>query len=102
MKKRVDNYVMTVDPLSVSDMEKVSVLRKAVTNMNKLQRAQAHLNFMYTRAPSKPVLWRVCLKARLGKKNPAAAKYKNQWVKSIKLEDAARIDVYVQRRWSYS
>jgi hypothetical protein len=99
VKKRTDNYVMTVDPMSVTDAEKVSALRKTISAMNKVERKRVARKLQYSGVRENPIVWRVCLKGRLGKNNPAAAKYKDQWIQSIKLEDATRIDVYVQRRW---
>jgi len=93
MKKvRTDAYMFTADPLSVGDMQMIETVRKTIRIVNK----QAQLTSKWTREPAK--LFRVCLKARLGKGNPVYAKYKNQYIKSIKLEDARTIDVYVQRR----
>lgn len=93
MKARTDSYIFTADPMSVNDMQQIAIVRKTVAVSNKLARQRAKWT------GEKPTIYRVCLKARLGKKNPAYAKYRNQWVKSIKLEDAQRIDVYVQRRF---
>jgi len=93
MKARTDSYIMTADPLSIGDMAQIQLVRKTVAASNKLAKQRAK----YSGAT--PVLYRVCLKARLGKANPAyEAKYKQQWIKSIKLEDAQRIDVYVNER----
>ena len=83
-KTRTDSYIFTADPLSGEDMRMIDVVRKTVKTTNLFSEKK----------------YRVCLKARLGKNNPAYASYKHQWIKSIKLEDAQRIDVYVQRRVS--
>ena len=91
-KVRTDAYMFTADPLSVNDMQMIETVRKTIRIVNK----QARLVSKWSQEPAK--LFRVCLKARLGKENPAYAKYKNQWIKSFKLEDARTIDVYVQRR----
>jgi len=91
-KARTDAYVFTADPMSTSDMDKIEAVRKSIRSVNK----SAVLTAKWHKQT--PVLFRVCLKARLGKGNPAYAKYKNQCVKSFKLEDARTIDVYVQRR----
>jgi hypothetical protein len=91
--KRTDSYIFTADPISANDMQQIELVRKTVRTSNKLAREASKWS------GNTPTLYRVCLKARLGKSNPAYAKYKNQWIKSIKLEDAQRIDVYVQRRW---
>jgi hypothetical protein len=92
MKTRTSSYIFTADVLSVNDMQAIEIVRKTVATSNKIARdAAKKFNTTLT-------LHRVCLKARLGKSNPAYAKYKNQWIKSIKLEDAQRIDVYIQKR----
>lgn len=92
-KQRTASYIMTADVNSVSDMQAIEVVRKTVATSNRLARQRAKWT------GQKPTIYRVCLKARLGKNNPAyATKYKHQWIKSIKLEDATRIDVYVQTR----
>ena len=92
MKARTDSYIFTADPLSANDMQQIELVRKTVAVSNKLAKQRAKWS------GATPVIYRVCLKARLGVGNPAYAKYKNQWVKSIKLEHAQRIDVYVQER----
>lgn len=100
MKLRTDSYIMTADPLSANDMQQIEIVRKTVSIANK--RAKAAAKWKGT----KPVLYRVCLKARLGRDNPNADIYRNKttfWgrkgdYQSIKLEHAQRIDVYVQLR----
>jgi hypothetical protein len=93
MKKvRTDAYMFTADPLCVSDMQMIERVRKTIKAVNK----QARQTSTWKKEPAQ--LFRVCLKARLGKGNPVYAKYKDQYIKSIKLEDARTIDVYVQRR----
>ena len=95
MKQRTDAYVFTADVNSVADMQQIEVVRRTVATINRRNRAAAKWSI------KEPEIFRVTLKARLGKNNPAyAAKYKHQWIKSIKLEDAQRIDVYVQRRYN--
>ena len=103
MKARTDAYVMTADINSVTDMSQIEIVRKTVRTSNKLamwaykwacKRAQYNGEPM----PKKPMLYRVCLKGRLGKGNPAAAKYKGRYHYHVALEDATRIDVYVHER----
>ena len=95
MKQRTDAYVFTADVKSVADMQQIEVVRHTVAAINRRNRAAAKW------VTTEPEIFRVTLKARLGKNNPAyATKYKHQWIKSIKLEDAQRLDVYVQRRYS--
>jgi hypothetical protein len=105
MKKRTDSYLMTIDPMSCTDMEKIAIVRKTIAIGNKTK-LQTH-KWQVKRArrwgepePKAPTLHRVSLKARLGKNNPAYAKYRDQYIKSIKLEDAQRIDVYIHERRS--
>lgn len=101
MKKRTDSYIFTADPLSVSDMQQIELVRKTVRVTNQRARQDAKWR------GEKPKLYRVCLKARLGRGNPAADIYRSKttyWgrkgdYQSIKLEHAQRIDVYVQRRY---
>ena len=101
MKTRTEAYVMTADVNSVGDMAQIEIVRKTVATSNKIARtahkhACRYAMFKGEPEPKAPMLYRVSLKARLGKNNPAyEAKYKQQWIKAIKLEDAARIDVYV-------
>lgn len=101
--KRTDSYIMTADIKSVTDMAAIEVVRKTVATSNKLamtaykwacKRAEYHGE----PAPKKPMMYRVCLKARLGKGNPAAVKYKGRHHFHVKLEDAQRVDVYVNER----
>ena len=93
-KPRTPNYIFTADPMSVNDMQQIDIVRKTVRTSNILAKQRARWS------GEKPVIYRVCLKARLGKKNPAYAKYRFHYIKSIKMEDAQRIDVYVQERRS--
>jgi hypothetical protein len=93
-KPRTPNYIFTADPMSVNDMQQINIVRKTVRTSNILAKQRARWS------GEKPVIYRVCLKARLGKKNPAYDKYRFQYIKSIKMEDAQRIDVYVQERRS--
>lgn len=101
MKQRTDSYIFTADPLSVSDMQQIELVRKTVRVTNQRARQDAKWR------GEKPKLYRVCLKARLGRGNPAADIYRSKityWgrkgdYQSIKLEHAQRIDVYVQRRY---
>lgn len=92
MKQRTSSYVFTADVMSVSDMHNIEIVRKAIAASNAFARYKSKWS------GEKPTIYRVCLKARLGAKNPAYAKYKHQYIKSIKLEDARRIDVYIQER----
>jgi len=94
-KQRTSSYAFTADVNSVTDMQQIDFLRKSVSIINKTARQTSKYS------GKKAQLYRVCLKARLGKKNPAYSKYRHQWIKSIKLEDAVRFDVYINRRYDY-
>ena len=103
MKKRTDSYLMTIDPLSAFDMEKLSLVRRTVTTGNKLKMQQHKWAVKRARRwgeeePKVPTLHRVTLKARLGKNNPAASKYKGRYHFHVAMEDAQRIDVYIHER----
>lgn len=103
MKTRTDSYVMTIDPLSVSDIENLAIVRRTVSVGNKLKmrtymwqcRTALYRN---EDQPLPPVLHRVSLKGRLGKNNPAASKYKGRYHYHVAMEDAQRIDVYIHER----
>ena len=91
-KARTDSYVFTADPMSTSDMSRIETVRDTIRAANK----KAVLLAKWHKVT--PVLFRVCLKPRLGKGNPAYAKYKDQYIKSFHMADAKTIDVYVQLR----
>lgn len=96
MKQRTDSYIFTADPMSVNDMQQIAIVRKTVAVANKRARSSAKWS------GTKAKIYRVCLKARLGKNNPASAFYRTRSdYQSIKLEHAQRIDVYVQERFTY-
>lgn len=102
MTKRIsDAYIMTADVNSVADMQAIEVVRKTVATSNRIARREYEMRMKWNPQSNmpKPKQYRVCLKPRLGKNNPAyATKYKQQWIKSIKMEDAVRVDVYVHAR----
>lgn len=103
MKKRTDSYLMTIDPLSAFDMEKLTLARRTVSvgNKMKMQTYMWQCRSADRRGedqPLPPVLHRVTLKARLGKNNPAASKYKGRYNFHVAMEDAQRIDVYIHER----
>ena len=102
MTKRTSNaYIMTADVNSVADMQSIALVRKTISIANRRARDEYAMRMKWNPSANleKPKQYRVLLKPRLGKNNPAyATKYKQQWIKSIKLEDAVRIDVYVQPR----
>jgi len=100
-KRTSDAYIFTADVNSVTDMNAVEIVRKTVATSNKIARLHYENKMKWNPQSDlqKPKQYRVVLKPRLGKNNPAyATKYKNQWIKSIKMEDATRIDVYVHAR----
>jgi hypothetical protein len=111
MKKRTDSYVFTADPLSTVDMAQIEIVRKTVkvANSRALQEykyaVKSYQRGYSSQMPKKPKLYRVSLKARLGRNNPNADIYKSKitrWgfgdYQSIKLEHAQRIDIYVHAR----
>lgn len=102
MKQRTDNYIFTADPMSVNDMQQIAIVRRTVAVGNKLKMRtymqQCRIAYYSDQdQPLPPTLHRVSLKGRLGKNNPAAAKYKGRF-QSIPLVDAQRIDVYIHER----
>ena len=91
-KSRTSNYVMTIDPNSTSDWERVSAIRAGIRAIN-------YTALKYGSARR----YRVTLKGRLGKNNPAyQEKYKkyNGIAYHVNLQDAQRIDVYVHERYN--
>jgi len=103
MKKRTDSYVMTVDPMSCTDMEKIAIVRKTVAVGNKMKMQQHKWAVKRARRwgepePKAPTLHRVSLKGRLGKNNPSAAKYRGRYHYHVAMVDAQRIDVYIHER----
>lgn len=108
---RTPAYQFTMDPLSGTDYEKLVAIKKAVASANhfanqEYKYAMERFEKGYGTKPTKPSLFRVSQKARLGKKSPFASFYKNRTTfrgygnpfQSIKLEHAARIDVYIHRK----
>lgn len=103
MKTRTDSYLMTIDPLSVSDMEQLKIVRRTVAIGNKLKMRTymwkcRTADYIGVDQPLPPVLHRVSVKGRLGKNNPAAAKYRGRYHYHIAAEDAQRFDVYIHER----
>ena len=103
MKQRTSSYLMTISPLSVFDMEKLTIVRNTISVGNKLKLQQHKWQVKSARRwgdpePKAPTLHRVTLKARLGKNNPAASKYKGRYNFHVAMEDAQRIDVYIHER----
>ena len=84
MKPRTTNYVMTLDPKSSVDMEKLQSIRQTIKTVNKTTRSKI----------------KVSVKARLGRNNPAAYKYKGKVVYTYKQEDASRFDIYIYNTYA--
>jgi len=92
------NYICTVDK-NADGMAKIEELRQTIRAVNHIQREYAK------GTGETAVLYRVSLRGRLGRNNPSAKKYQNlrkhyrgygaHPYQTIKLADAARIDVYV-------
>ena len=102
-KARTDNYITTLDPLSVSDMRELAVIRKTVAVGNKLKMHnymwQCRLaNYRGEDQPFPPALHRVSVRGRLGENNPMAGKYRGRYHYMIALADAQRFDVYIHER----
>lgn len=96
-KRTSSGYVFTADPLSSDSMQQINLVQASVRAVNTLNKLT-----------SNPKRFRVSLKGRLGRNNPAAIKYRrlpslNYYpctspYRTIKLADAQRIDVYVHSR----
>lgn len=80
MKQRTKNYIMTLDPKSVTDMEKLQTIRDTVRTMNKIGNGTK---------------LKVSVKGRLGRNNPSAYKYKGKYCITIRQEHAVRFDIYL-------
>jgi hypothetical protein len=63
-KKRTSSYVFTADPLSVSDMRQVEIVRKTIAVQNKILMENYRRNCLWQEKPVKPVLHRVRLMGR--------------------------------------
>lgn len=98
IKQRTPAFIFTADVMSSADMQQIAIVRKTVKTSNAMAMTAYKQQVAWGHNPSRPAQHRVCLKARLGKGNPYAYLYANQYIKSIKLEDARTIDVYVQTR----
>lgn len=93
--KRTSAYVFTADPLSCDSMQQINGVQATIRAVN-----------AYHKLVGNPCRLRVTLKGRLGKNNPAAAKYRYAtrpypWsnpYRTISIADAQRIDVYVHSR----
>jgi hypothetical protein len=87
------NYLMTLNPNSETDMQKLSDLRNRVKliNYNNLIKESYNPNLGKVRV-------RVSVRPRLGRNNPAASLYSRQYIRSILLKHAQRLDVYVSER----
>lgn len=86
--KRSDSYVATIDRNNFDHAELLHELKLITKIFNK------HSNFNF----------RVQIVGRLGKNNPNASKYKNNFYhcyrpySKIRVADASRFDIYVYRR----
>ena len=69
-------------------------IRATITKFNKLNISQ----YSWRTGTETPIRYRVCVKARLGKGNPLAYKYKGVGVVCVAMADARYYDVYVQTR----
>ena len=91
MKRSSTSYIFTADPLCCDSMQQINLVKSTLKKINALAVAGYSHGGDYGKK-----CWRIKLHGRLGKNNPAAAKYRNQhqW-QTIALGDAQRIDVYV-------
>lgn len=87
------NYLMTLDPKSDTDMQKLSDLRKTIKliNYNRLIAESYNPNLKRVREV-------VTVRPRLGKNNPSASLYSRQYIRSIRLQHAQRLDIYIHTR----
>ena len=91
-KLRTSSYVFTADPLCADDMFRIELVRKSISAANAIAKKTA----AYTN--TKPKLYRVSVKGRLGKNNPASANYHYFQMGGIRMKDAARFDVYIHQK----
>lgn len=87
---KTNAYAFTITSL---DDPKLSKLRDDIKTHNRIQK-----KFYTHRYNNRPLTLRVCVKARLGKKNPNRGLYKNSFGGAVRLEHGSRFDVYVQTR----
>lgn len=98
MKQRTSKfYVLTADVLCADSMQEINIVQRTVRAINARNKLIGD-----------PKRFRVSLKGRLGRNNPNAIKYRSRvgvpsiWraspYQTIRLCDAARIDVYVHAR----
>ena len=96
---RADSYVFTADPLSVSDMEKIDIVKKTVSAMNK-QAKESH-KWAVRRAeyygepiPQAPTRKRVRLMGR-GPRRVHAGVRNSRYDSYLPQRYATRFDVYI-------
>ena len=88
MKRYSTSYRFTFEKNDLEGQQKLETLRKNISNYNK-----------FAETPQ-----RVCVRGRLGKNNPNAAKYNvggiyyNPFIMNVKMLDASRFDVYIYSR----
>lgn len=79
MIERSENFVMTINPKSKADNEKLEAVRSAIKTSNRALGTKLSIK----------------CHGRLGKSNPKAGEYKARRTSTVKLADAARWDVYI-------
>lgn len=84
MNARTTNYIMTIDPLSVSDMQQLEVLRKSVKYMN-ASKGSAYYVKCQARGPR--VVHAI-----------ADGGYRGRYNQSLPLRHAKTMDVYIYER----
>jgi hypothetical protein len=106
IKRYSKDYIFTARRDNASDASRLAQLKKSISVVNRDLRNRHRNESEYALLTNRPlpsygpVQFRVCLKARLGKDNPAAIKYRNRGfrVQTIAMADASRYDVYVWQR----
>ena len=89
---RAKAYVFTADPICADDMFRIDLVRKSISAANAIAKRKAS----YTNTI--PKLYRVSVKGRLGKNNPASSNYHYFEMGGIRMADASRYDVYIYEK----
>lgn len=93
MTNRVSSYIMTYVPGDESGLKMLNYIKASIKDHN--NRVREDQFFAPSRRSDLKIL-RICQRGRFGKNNPNRAKYGKYWQHGwCRLEDAARIDVYV-------
>lgn len=92
MKRTSENYIMTVDPMSVVDMEKLELIKKTVSTTNKYNNKKKRV-VLRGRRPMQTKLIRDFWTGKTGRRG-------YDWAGNIVggLKNATRLDVYIYER----